>query len=72
MDDMSTKGSLFTWSNKKGGQGYNKSRIDRVLINLSWLIEFPVSKASTFPPGISDHCSSVITVLPRLARHRAF
>ncbi|KAH7847564.1 hypothetical protein Vadar_027642 [Vaccinium darrowii] len=72
MDDTAIKGSFFTWSNKRGGQGYNKSRIDRVLIILLWLTEFPVSEALTFPPCISDHCSLVISIPPHLARHRPF
>lgn len=33
MDDMPFKGLLFMWSNKRGGMGHIKSKLDRVLIN---------------------------------------
>lgn len=38
MQEMITKGFWYTWSNKRGGNGANKSRLDRVLINdmLGW------------------------------------
>lgn len=63
-----SKGSWFTWSNKRGGEGYNKSKLDRVLINSSWLTIFAHTEAWTLPPGISVHCSLVVTVLPPIVR----
>ncbi|KAH7847812.1 hypothetical protein Vadar_030492 [Vaccinium darrowii] len=47
MDDMPSKGFWFTWSNKRSGLGDNKSKLDRVLINVgagkraSYEIYFP-------------------------------
>ncbi|KAG5536987.1 hypothetical protein RHGRI_024426 [Rhododendron griersonianum] len=40
MDDMPFKGLWFTWSNKRGGLGNIKSKMDRVLVNGSWLDAF--------------------------------
>lgn len=41
MEELATRGSWFTWSNKRGGGGANMSRIDRVLVNGDWLDMFP-------------------------------
>ncbi|KAH7867459.1 hypothetical protein Vadar_033759 [Vaccinium darrowii] len=64
MQEMVTKGFWFTWSNKRGGNGAIKSRLDRVLLNDAWLDLFRDSEVVGFAPGISDHCALVLTVLP--------
>ncbi|KAH7859435.1 hypothetical protein Vadar_001105 [Vaccinium darrowii] len=56
-DDLPSKGFWFTWTNKRGGSGDNKSRIDRVIANTSWMDLFPYAEANFLAPGISDHCS---------------
>lgn len=56
-DDLLSKGFWFTWTNKRGGSGEKKSRIDRVLTNTSWMDLFPYAEAYSLAPGISDHCS---------------
>ena len=45
MEDMNSKGFWLTWSNKRGGMGHKKSRIDRVLVNYRWQDCFPESDA---------------------------
>lgn len=45
-DDMPARGFWFTWTNKQGGAGDNKSRIDRVTSNNQWLVSFPNCEAS--------------------------
>ncbi|KAH7835330.1 hypothetical protein Vadar_025114 [Vaccinium darrowii] len=45
MEDMPSRGFWFSWSNKRGGLGHDKSRIDRALVTPSWLNKFPDSEA---------------------------
>lgn len=71
-DDLPAKGFWFTWTNKRGGLGDNKSRIDRVISNNQWLVSFPACEASFLAPGMSDHCPMVLTVLPCLHRKGSF
>lgn len=70
MDDMPFKGLLFTWSNKRGGMGHIKSKIDRVLINGPWLDAFPESETTFLAPGFSDHSFILVDVLPAVHRRR--
>ncbi|KAH7861825.1 hypothetical protein Vadar_031371 [Vaccinium darrowii] len=72
MDDMPSKGFWFTWSNKRSGLGDNKSKLDRVLINAGWLDGFPESEAVFLAPGISDHCSCVVTIFPDTPKRSPF
>lgn len=64
MQEMMTKGFWYTWTNKRGGLGNNKSRLDRVLVNGVWLDLFKDSEVVGHAPGIYDHCALVLTVLP--------
>ncbi|KAG5526206.1 hypothetical protein RHGRI_032472 [Rhododendron griersonianum] len=64
MEDMPSRGFWFTWSNRRGGMGVNKSKIERVLINSAWLDKFSDSEVVFLAPGVSDHCSIVVTVMP--------
>ncbi|XVE86096.1 hypothetical protein DITRI_Ditri18aG0008900 [Diplodiscus trichospermus] len=54
-----SSGPLFTWSNHQSENPIAK-KLDGVLINEVWLAEFPHSTADFLPPGISDHCPTVI------------
>ncbi|KAH7842871.1 hypothetical protein Vadar_009972 [Vaccinium darrowii] len=68
--EMITKGYWYTWTNKRGGHGSNKSRLDRVLISNAWLDLFRDSEVVAHALGIFDHCVLVLTVLP--FKFRAF
>ncbi|KAH7850805.1 hypothetical protein Vadar_003220 [Vaccinium darrowii] len=72
MEDLASKGSWFTWSNRRGGIGFIKSRIDRALVNSKWQDQFPESEAVFQPPGMSDHCPIVVTILPQYRRRIPF
>ncbi|KAI8527740.1 hypothetical protein RHMOL_Rhmol12G0097800 [Rhododendron molle] len=72
MDDMPFKGLWFTWSNKRGGGGDIKSKLDRVLINASWLDMFPESETTFLAPGISDHSFVLLSILPGISRKTPF
>ncbi|XP_028063034.1 uncharacterized protein LOC114266352 [Camellia sinensis] len=60
--DLSYGGCQFTWANKWGDGAYIATKIDRLLVNESWLDQFPESTASFLPPGISDHSPTVINI----------
>ncbi|XP_039027612.1 uncharacterized protein LOC120161430 [Hibiscus syriacus] len=52
-------GPIFTWSNKQEG-AYLARKLDRILINSQWLLEFPESFVEYKAPGVSDHCLGII------------
>ncbi|KAH7864398.1 hypothetical protein Vadar_029181 [Vaccinium darrowii] len=72
MEDMASKGFLFTWTNRRGGLGFVKSRIDRALINSRWQVQYPESEAVFQAPGMSDHCPIVVTILRQQSRRIPF
>ncbi|KAH7845446.1 hypothetical protein Vadar_002057 [Vaccinium darrowii] len=72
MDDMPSKGMWFTWSNKRGGLGDVKSKLDRTLINSTWMDSFPESETTFLPPGVSDHCFILMDILPSVPRRIPF
>lgn len=63
-DDLPVKGFWYTWTNKRGGVGDNKSKLDRVISNIDWLDSYPHAGAVFLPPGISDHCLISVTMVP--------
>ncbi|KAH7863035.1 hypothetical protein Vadar_012412 [Vaccinium darrowii] len=72
MEDMASKGFLFTWTNRRGGLGFVKSRIDRALINSRWQVQYPESEAIFQVPGMFDHCPIVVTILRQQSRRIPF
>ena len=62
LDDLSYTGCQFTWANKRDCGEYIATKIDRVLVNESWLDKFPNSTAIFLPSTISDHSPAVVTV----------
>ncbi|XP_016164764.1 uncharacterized protein LOC107607311 [Arachis ipaensis] len=55
--DLSLTDCRFTWF-----RGQSCSRIDRVLVSLEWLEEFPETRLRGGPRGLSDHCPLIINV----------
>ncbi|XP_039032919.1 uncharacterized protein LOC120168182 [Hibiscus syriacus] len=51
-------GPLFTWSNKQD-ETYLARKLDRILTNSQWLLDFPDSCVEFKAPGASDHCLGV-------------
>ncbi|KAF7126815.1 hypothetical protein RHSIM_Rhsim11G0159800 [Rhododendron simsii] len=45
LDDLPTEGFGFAWTNKRGGLGDNKSKLDSAMVNASWLSAYPNSEA---------------------------
>ncbi|XP_074290351.1 uncharacterized protein LOC141617081 [Silene latifolia] len=60
--NVKTIGNFFTWNNKHEAGSRVFSRIDRVLGNDDWGIEFPDCVAKFFPEGLYDHSPCIITL----------
>ncbi|KAH7845047.1 hypothetical protein Vadar_034581 [Vaccinium darrowii] len=72
IDDLPAKGFWFSWSNRSGGMGLIKSRIDRAMVNHVWQDIFTESEAVFTAPGISDHCPLLVSILPYRHRRKPF
>ncbi|XP_016178406.1 uncharacterized protein LOC107620802 [Arachis ipaensis] len=55
--DLVLSDRRFTWF-----RGQSCSRIDRVLVSLEWLEEFPKTRLQGSPRGLSDHCPMIMNV----------
>lgn len=70
LSDLQSIGSKLTWKNSSINPTLRR-KLDRVLVNGTWLADFPLLLADFLPRGISDHSPSVVTLgtrLPRLQR----
>ncbi|XP_074265292.1 uncharacterized protein LOC141587719 [Silene latifolia] len=61
LDDMSGTGNDFTWFNKQEVFTRVYSKLDRILVNNTWLQTFSQTTAHFLDPGISDHCPGLLT-----------
>lgn len=71
-DDFPSKGFWFTWTNKRGGVEAHKSKLDRVLTNISWMDLFRNAKSAFLAPGVLDHCLISVTMVPPNGRPKPF
>ena len=62
LEDLKYVGVHYTWSNKQVGPANVSKKLDRVLINDTWLQYIPDAMAEFFSPGVSDHSPSVVTL----------
>ncbi|GAV92476.1 Exo_endo_phos domain-containing protein [Cephalotus follicularis] len=60
LEDLNSTGYLFTWSNRRQGEGAVKKKLDRAMGNWQWFKSMGDAYAHFHPPGISDH--SPITI----------
>ncbi|XP_074288929.1 uncharacterized protein LOC141614072 [Silene latifolia] len=58
--DMRARGAFFTWTNKDEVGTKIYSRIDRMLVNDKWTINFPTSYVHYLPEGMFDHCPALV------------
>ncbi|XP_074290425.1 uncharacterized protein LOC141617144 [Silene latifolia] len=58
--ELKTMGAFFTWNNKHEHSSKVYSKIDRVLIDDTWLQQFPDCFAHFLPEGLFDHCPCLI------------
>ena len=60
----------FTWSNKRINQEqFIKKKLDRVLVNQTWMVIFPTAFAKFLPPSISVPSPTVVRVVPTIKRN---
>ena len=45
-------------------------KLDRVLVNEKWNMNFPLSEARFFPSGMSDHSPIVVKVIWQWLEHK--
>lgn len=65
--DLCYLGPCFTWSNKSPSNPIAK-KLDRLLVNHSWIATYPHSQASFLAPEISDHCPNILDLAVNLPR----
>lgn len=58
--DLNYTGAFFSWWDSNINSRVRK-KLDRVLINDSWMSMFPLSRAWFPPRGLSDHCPAMVT-----------
>ncbi|XP_074298283.1 uncharacterized protein LOC141629131 [Silene latifolia] len=61
LDDLSSSGCDFTWYNKQDATTRVYSKLDRILVNNTWLQHFSQTTGNFLSPGISDHSPAVLT-----------
>ena len=59
MIDHAYIGPVFTWSNRQL-EGYIVKKLDRVLVNDVWMLEFSHSLVEFLAPEESDHCPALV------------
>ncbi|KAI8013787.1 hypothetical protein LOK49_LG05G02133 [Camellia lanceoleosa] len=72
IEELTSWGFWFTWSNQRGGGGNIRSKLDRVLVNSVWRDKYPESEALLSHPGISEHCPISIGILSKQRVRRPF
>ncbi|XP_062075263.1 uncharacterized protein LOC133779303 [Humulus lupulus] len=66
VDELSTSGSHYTWTNKQAAEARIYSKLDRIFKNEAWLDFFPQSEAYVNWDMISDHCFFIIKTITAL------
>ncbi|XP_013616875.1 uncharacterized protein LOC111202995 [Brassica napus] len=69
LSDVSSKGTFYTWSNERLEHPILR-KLDRVLVNQSWLSKSPESVAIFDPLGDSNHSSALISLSPEATSGR--
>jgi len=62
VDDLQYSGMHYTWSNQCP-ENLILRKLDRVLVNENWNLNFPLSEARFLPSGMSDHSPIVVKVI---------
>ena len=60
--DLGFDGNPFTWTNAREGTALIRERLDRVLANNTWILEFPGTEVSHLPRSYSDHCPLLVNL----------
>ncbi|KAG2292653.1 hypothetical protein Bca52824_039322 [Brassica carinata] len=59
--DLRYHGPIFTWSNKQPSSPISK-KLDRILVNESWILSYPASLAHYLAPDFSDHSPGLVNL----------
>ncbi|XP_074278175.1 uncharacterized protein LOC141601771 [Silene latifolia] len=62
LEGMHSFGCEHTWTNKQDAETRVWSRLDKVVINSSWLVQYPCTQVNVLPSGISDHSPLLVIV----------
>ncbi|GAV87789.1 Exo_endo_phos domain-containing protein [Cephalotus follicularis] len=68
LEDLMSTGCVYTWNNRRMGNGAIAKKLDRALGNWQWFKSLGDTYAQFHPPGISDH--SPITIQMRVQQFR--
>lgn len=63
--DLELKGCSYTWTSNPRNREVTKEKLDRVLANLPWLMDFSNVMAIALPVISSDHSSILLHLLPK-------
>ncbi|VVB09125.1 unnamed protein product [Arabis nemorensis] len=67
MFDLRSQGPQFTWTNNQPSDPIVE-KLDRVLVNSSWISMFPNSTTTFLAPNISDHCPALLDLSYQLPK----
>ena len=67
--DLNFRGSSHTWWNKQKEQPIAK-KLDRILVNDSWNVLFPLALGTFGPPAFSDHASMHVSLSSGLPKQK--
>ncbi|XP_020254007.1 uncharacterized protein LOC109831080 [Asparagus officinalis] len=59
---IKTTGCYYTWNNKQEADTRVWSRLDRVLVNDLWILQYTTSQVDFLQPVCSDHSPALLTV----------
>ncbi|XP_074298992.1 uncharacterized protein LOC141629987 [Silene latifolia] len=62
LEDLQSYGCEYTWTNKREVETRIWSKLDRVLANPSWLVQYPHTQVTILPSGISDHSPLLVQI----------
>ena len=65
MSDLHYTCNFFTWNNKQQDSSRVYSKIDRIMVNPSWMDSYSTAEASFLNEGIFDYYLGLLTVYPR-------
>jgi len=66
LEDLRYVGQRYTWWNHQEDTRSIHRKLDRGLVNESWMTKFPGSFAEFHPAGSSDHSPAIVTIDPRV------
>ncbi|KAH7846631.1 hypothetical protein Vadar_016292 [Vaccinium darrowii] len=62
--DLGYSGYPFTWTNRRGGDGMVKERLDRVLVSPGWRLQYDRAKVQNLFAVGSDHAALLVDTNP--------